>query len=280
MHPSGDGGDRSVNPTPSGSRISLNRSMAMSTEPLTVSAPPAPPPGTVAVYNVIKPAAKPEIDHIVVYGHSSLFYWWPVWLVSFILAGVTYAEGDRSGGVTVSNANGPGAIFVLTFLAVAVSSTVLFRGMMSVVAVVSVISVVVAFAWFGWWGEILGFLGGLEIRINAAGYLCIGIPLFLAWLAVVCWYDQLHYITFGRGQIRYVQEVGDSEMVIPAEGAIVEKKRSDVFRHWVLGLGSGDLDIGSAGHNSPTIGLKNVLRIGRKLAVIKKLLREKAVTVD
>jgi hypothetical protein len=245
-----------------------------------LSTPPAAPPGAVAVYNVSRHGPKEEADHIVIYGHSSLLYWWPVWLVSFILAGVTYVEGDSSGGVTVSNTNGPGAVFVITLLAVAVSSTVIFRGMMSVIAFVSTIAVVVAFAWFGWWGEILGFLGGLEIRINAAGYLCVGVPLFLAWLAVVGWYDRLHYITFGRGQIRYVQEVGDSEMVIPAEGAIVEKKRSDAFRHWVLGLGAGDLVIGSGGRNSPTIELKNVLNIRRKLMVIDKLLREKAVTVN
>jgi hypothetical protein len=241
---------------------------------------PAVAPAPVSIINVIRPAAKPETDQIVIYGHSSLLYWWPVWLMSFILAGVTYVEGDRSGGVTVSNTNAPGVAFVITLLAVAVSSTVLLRGMMSVIAAVSVLAVGVAFAWFGWWGEILGFLGGLEIRINAAGYLCIGIPLFLAWLAVVYWYDRLHYITFGRGQIRYVQEVGDSEMVMPAEGAIVEKKRSDAFRHWLLGAGSGDLVIGTGGHNSPTIELKNVLQIRRKLIVIDKLLREKAVTVS
>jgi hypothetical protein len=240
----------------------------------------AAPPPAVSVINVIQPTPKLEADQIVVYGHSSLLYWWPVWLVSFILAGVTYAEGDQSGGVTVSNANAPGVIFVITLLAVAVSSTVLLRGMMSVIAIVSVVAVVVAFELFGWGGEILGFFGRLEIRINAAGYLCIGIPLLMAWLAVVLWYDRLHYITFGRGQIRYVQEVGDSEIVIPAEGAIVEKKRSDVFRHWLLGLGSGDLVIGSGGQNSPTIELKNVLHIRGKLAVIDKLLREKSVTVN
>lgn len=240
---------------------------------------PTAPPAPVSIYNVL-PAPKRESDQIVIYGHSSLLYWWPVWLISFILAAVTYAEGDRSGGITVSNVNAPGVIFVITLLAVAISSTVLLRGMMSVIAVVSAIAVGVAFAWFGWWGEILKLFGGLEIRINAAGYLCIGIPLFLAWLAVVTWYDRLHYITFGRGQIRYVQEVGDSEIVIPAEGAVVEKKRSDVFRHWLLGLGSGDLVIGSGGHNSPTIELKNVLRIKQKLTVIDKLLREKAVTVS
>ena len=95
---------------------------------------------------------------ITVYGHSALIYWWPVWLVSFILAAATYAEGDVSGGVTVSNTNIPGAIFVVTLLAVAVSSTVLFRGMVSVVAAVTAIAAALAFAWFGWWDEILGFL--------------------------------------------------------------------------------------------------------------------------
>lgn len=231
------------------------------------------------MYNVLRPEKQEETDHIVIYGHSSLVYWWPVWLVCFVLAGATYTEGDRSGGVTVSNTNVPGVVFVITLLAVAVSSTVLLRGMVSVVAAVTLIAVAVALGWFGWWGDILGFLGGLEIRINAAGYLCIGIPLFLAWAVVIGVYDRMHHVTFGRGQIRYVLEVGDGEVVMPAGGAVVEKKRSDAFRHWVLGLGAGDLMIRSGGPNSPTIELKNVLFIHRKLAVIDRLLREKAVTV-
>ena len=240
---------------------------------------PAASPGPVTVYNVLRPTTSAAADHIMVYGHSSLLYWWPVWLVCFILAGATYAEGDRSGGVTVSNTNAPGAVFVVTLLAVAISSTVLLRGMVSVVGAVTLIAVAVALGWLGWWGEILGFLGGLEIRMNAAGYLCIGIPLLLAWLAVIFVYDPMHYVTFGRGQIRYVLEVGDGEVVMPSGGVVVEKKRSDAFRHWVLGLGAGDLMIRSAGPNSPAIELKNVLRIKQKLAVIDRMLREKSVTV-
>ena len=68
----------------------------------------------------------------------------------------------------------------------------------------------VTFAWFGWWGDILRLLGGMEIRINAAGYLCIGVPLFVAWLAVVLVYDRQHYVIFGLGQIRYVVEIGST----------------------------------------------------------------------
>jgi hypothetical protein len=253
----------------------------MSTETQTSSKPPAAHPGAVAVYSVAPPGAKGEVDHIVVYGHSNLFYWWPVWLVSFILAGVTYAGGGQPGlpGEAVSG-NGPGAVFVVTLLAVALSSTVLLRGMMSVLVAVAAVALAVTFAWFGWWDDIFGYLGGLDIRINTAGYLCVGVPLFLAWLAVMVMYDRQHYVVFGRGQIRYVQEVGDSEMVIPSEGATVEKRRSDGFRHWVLGLGAGDLVIRVGGPDGPTIVMDNVLRIGRKMAVIDRLLREKAVTVD
>jgi hypothetical protein len=192
---------------------------------------------------------------------------------------MTYAEGDSSNGVTVSNINGLGVAFVITLLAVAISSTVIFRGMVSVVVFLTLMVTAVALGWFGWWGNIVQLIGGLEIRINAAGYLCIGIPLFLAWLGVVCLYDRMHYVIFGRGQIRYVLEVGDSEIVMPSSGAVVEKKRNDAFRHWVLGLGSGDLVIRSGGANSPSIELKNVVQIHRKLQVVDKLLREKAVTM-
>ena len=253
----------------------------MSNDSQTSSSPRTHERDAVAVYNVARPGTEKKIDHIVVYGHSNLFYWWPVWLVSFILAGVTYAGGAEPGlpGEVVSG-NGPGAVFVVTLLAVAISSTVLLRGMMSVLVAVVLIAVAVSFAWFGWWNTIFGYLGGLDIRINTAGYLCIAVPLFLAWAVVMVLYDRQHYVVFGQGQIRYVQEVGDSEMVIPSGGASVEKRRSDGFRHWILGLGSGDLVIRVGGSNGPTIEMDNVLWIGRKMAVIDKLLREKAVTVD
>ena len=110
--------------------------------------------------------------------------------------------------------------------------------------------------------------------------MCIGVPLFLAWLAVILVYDRQHYVIFGRGQIRYVVEVGDSEVAAQSEGAVVEKKRSDAFRHWVLGMGAGDLMIRAGGRAGLAIELKNVLHIRRKLAVIDRMLREKTVTVE
>jgi len=297
--------------------------MSAATPPPDTGPPPAPPPGAVPVYNVQPPGEQPKrkINYIVVYGHSNLLYWWPVWLMSFVLAGVTYFEGDQMAvvprdtevrhdvqidgqprdallappgehftapnegrptmpGMTVSRNNNLGVLFVATLLVVAIASTILLRGLVSLVAVVILITLVVTFALFGWWNDILLFLGGLDIRMNAAGYLAIAIPLFIAWLLVVCVYDRQHYIVFDQGQIRYVQEVGDSEVVIQSEGAVVEKKRNDVFRHWLLGLGTGDLVVRTGGAHGQAIELENVINVSRKLVVVNQMVKEKAVTVE
>jgi len=281
-----------------------------------------PPAG--AVTNNPANAAVKKIDYLVVYGHSNLFYWWPVWLVSFVLAGLTYQEGqlmavvppgsevardaavagypDRrdvlvapSGatlvaaeeqgrktvpGMTVTRNNSLGVVFVATLLVVAVASTILLRGLVSLVALVVMIAAVVTFALLGWWDPILRYIGGLDIRMNAAGYLAVGIPLFVVWCLVVFVYDRAHYIIFDQGQIRYVQEVGDNEIAIQSEGAIVEKKRNDVFRHLLLGFGTGDLQIRVGGPNGPTIELENVIAINSKLPLIQRLVKEKSITVE
>lgn len=265
-----------------------------------------------------------KIDYLIVYGHSNLFYWWPVWLVSFVLAGWTYFGGDRMAivpagtevrhdqavpgvagprdvlvapadtklvseaeggrqtlpGMTVSRNNSLGVIFVATLLVVAIASTILLRGMVSLIALIVMIAVVVVFAVLGWWDLILWELGRLDIRMNAAGYMAVGVPLFVIWLLVVFVYDRAHYIVFDQGQIRYVREVGDNEIAHQTEGAIVEKKRSDVFRHWMLGFGTGDLMIHLGGPNGQSIELENVIAINSKLPLIQRLVKEKSITVD
>ena len=268
---------------------------------------------------------KPKkIDYLVVYGHSNLFYWWPVWLVSFVLAGVTYMEGHqmavvpegtiaerdrevegmtgrhdvlvapagkpfslareegqaRTPGMSVSSNNNLGVIFAATIVLVALSSTILLRGMVSLIVVVLLFTLVIGFALLGWWTPILHYFGELDIRINAVGYLGIGIPLFLAWLVVFFVYDRATYILFDQGQIRYVHEVGDAEISLQSDGAIVEKKRADFFRHWLLGFGTGDLMIRMGGPGGMQLDLENVTRIHSKLPVIQKLVKEKSITVD
>src|SRR5437879_2515735 len=49
----------------------------MSVEPLPSTAPEAP--------------SSPK--EITIVSHSTLFYWWPVWAVGFLVAGLTYVDG-------------------------------------------------------------------------------------------------------------------------------------------------------------------------------------------
>jgi hypothetical protein len=58
---------------------------------------------------------------------------------------------------------------------------------------------------------------------------------------------------------------------------VVERHRDDLFRHWLLGFGSGDLTVRTGGSNSRVLQLPNVLGISRKLRLIQTMLQEREV---
>jgi hypothetical protein len=80
-----------------------------------------------------------------------------------------------------------------------------------------------------------------------------------------------------RGQVRIRQAIGDGEIAVDSTGLLLDKKRNDLFRHWLLGLGSGDLHVKTAGPSNIDFELPNVLLIGTKLSRVQDLLREKEV---
>ena len=41
----------------------------------------------------VVPDSRPT--EVVIISHSPLFYWWPVWVVGFLMAAVSYWQGDR-----------------------------------------------------------------------------------------------------------------------------------------------------------------------------------------
>jgi hypothetical protein len=298
----------------------------MSTDLDTTNPPAQTPTNAVPVYNVPPPGTPTEekVDKIVVYGHSNILYWWPVWAACFVLAAWTYMDNYQMAAVppgsqavtqaevegfgeprdaivappgkhfplapgtgkplqadmTVAGGNGPGVIFVMTLLLVAIVSTLTLRGLLSVIALITIFALVLAFALLGWWDDIFRFFGGLDIRLNAAGYLFLGIPLLLIWAIVVFVLDRQHYAVFDEGQIQYVLDIGDGVRVADVAGAVVEKRRSDVFRHWLLGFGTGDLHVRTGGQNGVIIDLENVFNINRKLRVINNKLQQKAMVSE
>lgn len=287
------------------------------------SAIPGYPPGTVLPSGgvVADPAtAKPVQDEeIRLYGHSDLFYWWPVWAVAFLMAALTLLDGhlmavvpqgtevkqvqtapgsektqealvvpenksvppasatssDAQPKLHVAATNAYGVVFAGVLILVIAITNLTLRGLASVIVIALLVIAGLTIALLGWWDKILMWLGGGDVRMNAGGYLAIGIPVFIMWLFATFIYDHYTYIIVARGQVRIRREIGDGEIAVDASGLVLEKKRDDLFRHWLLGLGSGDLHVKTGGPANLDFNLHNVLFIGSKLARVQDLIREK-----
>jgi hypothetical protein len=186
-------------------------------------------------------------------------------------------DGGKHPKLHVSPSKNYGVIFATVLLLVIVITNVPLRGMWSVVVILLVIMLVIIFSLAGWWEAILGTLALLSIHINAGGYIFISLILLAVWLVTFIFFDQQVYMIFTPGQVKVRTEIGGGEVVYDTVGMTVQKQRSDLFRHWILGLGSGDLLVTTTGAAAHHFDLPNVLFIGKKVQMIEDMLREKAV---
>jgi hypothetical protein len=177
----------------------------------------------------------------------------------------------------MANTGTYGVIFLSWLLLVIVITNVPLRGMWSVVVIITIVLLSIIFGLAGWWAWIIHYLILLDIRINAAGYFFVSGLLFVLWLITFLFFDQQMYMIFTPGQLKVRTEIGGGEKAYDTSGMTVEKQRSDLFRHWILGLGSGDLVVNTAGAGVHHFDLPNVLFIGKKVQAIEDMLREKAV---
>jgi hypothetical protein len=165
-------------------------------------------------------------------------------------------------------------IFCTVLLLVIVITNVPLRGMWSVVIIMLVIMLVIIFSLAGWWDTILNWLFVLHIHINLAGYLFISIGLLAVWLVAFFFFDQQIYMVFTPRQFKVRTEVGGGEVTYDTIGMSLQKQRSDLFRHWILGLGSGDLVVNTSGAQAHHFDLPNVLFVGKKVQQIEDMMRE------
>jgi hypothetical protein len=156
-------------------------------------------------------------------------------------------------------------------------TNVRLSGVWSLVLISLVLLLSVIFAAAGIWDRVFRLVGSSDVHITAAGYLCMAAPLFLIWLVVLLFYDRMNYATFGRGQFTIHHAFGSAATTYEVQGLSLEKKRDDLFRHWLLGMGSGDLVIQTGGVNSRIFELPNVLFVGSKLITAQRLLQQRQV---
>jgi hypothetical protein len=277
------------------------------------TAPPTAQPAPVSTL-------PPDQREVLIYSHSALFYWWPVWAVGFLMALITFVDGHRLAVVPMdtkaeaarqveghqdprdvlivpkgaklprdaytqdpiqpylhmAHSKNLGIVYATVLLIIIVISNVPLRGLWSLLVILFIVLLVVIFALAGWWGWILERLTLLDIRINAGGYIFISLVLFIIWAVTVFIFDHRTYVAVTPGQVRVCLAVGAGETVYDPTGMTFQKRQDDLFRHWIVGLGSGDLIIHRQG-TTDHIDMPNVLFVGAKVRQIETLIKERKV---
>jgi hypothetical protein len=177
----------------------------------------------------------------------------------------------------VSTNKNLGVIFAIILVLVIIITNVPLRGMWSFVVILMAIMLSIIFYLADWWVRIVEAFHFLDVRINMGGYLLISSCLFLAWIITFLFFDRQIYITFTPGQFKVRTEIGGGEQVYDTMGLTLERQRSDLFRHWIIGLGSGDLIVRTSGAQAHHFDLPNVLFINRKVQQIEDIIKSRKV---
>jgi hypothetical protein len=216
---------------------------------------------------------------IRVYAHSMLLYWWPVWVTGYIMALITWLEGVQVhfGDVTVimHPSKNMGVLYTMIFLLVIVLTNSTVRGMASATVIAVVLALTFLFAYLGWWEDILRALSYLAMYMNLGFYVFFSTAILIVWVLAVFVFDLLESWTFRPGQVVHNMALGGGSRTFDTIGMSIYKLRSDLFRHWILGLGSGDIHLASSGANAHEMILPNVMFVGARLNAIETLVSMK-----
>jgi hypothetical protein len=173
--------------------------------------------------------------------------------------------------------NDPGIIWAVTLCVVIVLSQIPLRGLWSLILIIVIVFATVLLAILGLWDPILRAVRVIDIHITGFSYLAISLFLFAIWAVTFLFFDRQVYMIFTRGQLRVRMAISQGETVYDTRGTVLERHRDDLFRHWLLGFGSGDLTVRTGGSNPQQLEWPNVLGIGRKLRLIHTMLQEREV---
>jgi hypothetical protein len=268
-------------------------------QPVAGQAPVVLPPSAVPQQVVIQPAAAavaPPIDPaleakeakqrqheqdvkgVIIYSHSNFFYWWPVWVCGYIMAAITWFWGSP---VTIPGdshaelfhpSKDLGVIFTLTFFLVILITNVTVRGLSSLVVILCAVLAVVLSLYFGWWETLATAFSLISIHMNMGFYVCFSTMIFIVWFLAVFVFDRMSYFKVTPGQVTHEFVIGGAAKSYDPRGMVFEKRRNDLFRHWILGLGSGDIIMSTTGAVKETIMVPNVLFVDGKVAAIQHLI--------
>jgi hypothetical protein len=108
--------------------------------------------------------------------------------------------------------------------------------------------------------------------MNMGFYVFFSTLVLIVWAFSVFVYDRLGYWRVTPGQLTHDTVIGGAQKSYDTRGMVFEKQRQDLFRHWILGLGSADIQISTTGARRETFMIPNVLFVDSKISAIQKLI--------
>jgi len=225
------------------------------------------------------PTSRVKPLEVVIYGHTSLLYWWPVWVIGYIFAVLTWLQGQhftfQDAVVVIHPSKNLGVIYSMVCVLVVLLTNATLRGLASALVITVLLAVTFLFAFLGWWEDIFRAMSRLAIFMNLGFYVFFSTAIFLMWALSVFGFDRVDYWIVRPGQVIHQMVFGGGSRTYDTRGMSVYKLRNDLFRHWILGLGSGDIHLASTGAAATEFVMENVMFAGRKIATIQQLVAMK-----
>ena len=145
-----------------------------------------------------------KVLEVILYGHSGLFYWWPLWLAGYVMALLTWLDHDKAVIGNDRESFNPygdlGLIYTLLLLVLIVVTSTRVKGMKAALGLSAAAFVAMLFAYLGWWAGILGWLGHRSISLSLGFYLVSSSLLFLTWVISVFVIDHMSFWRFRPGR--------------------------------------------------------------------------------
>ena len=223
---------------------------------------------------------RAEVVQVIVYGHSALFYWWPLWVAGYVMALLTWLHHDQA---VIGDkpewfhpSRNLGVIYTLLLLLLIVVTSTKIKGMKAALIIAALAFLALLFVHLDWWEAILGWLGHQSISLSLGFYLFSSSLLCLVWLISVFVIDHLSFWRFRPGQVTHEYLGGIVNKSYDTDNITISLKRQDdFFRHWIIGLGSGDLHMQTMGGRGVEMNVVNVLFVGAKMFKIQRLIATK-----
>ena len=215
------------------------------------------------------------LREIIIYGHSTLFFWWPAWAVGFLIAVLNAGQEKFLATAPGSQPSSAlGLTYVGVLLLLIVFTNVRLRGINSVVALLAVAFIAVVLAWFGWWDDIAKIIPYLTVHMNTGFYVVFSTGLLITWLLMFFVFDRLTYWRIRPAQMTEEHFIGGGAESFDTNGLHFQKLSSDFFRS-TFGFGASDLRATVGGSGAATIEISNVIFVNRKVHAIERLISVK-----